>query len=80
MLTQADYDASAGQYFTYEVRCDNPQCSSFNLEYGGVQAETLYPYIMCGACGNQILNLKQEGSDWVVIEEARSFFEKIGML
>ena len=80
MATQEEYDNSAGQFMTYEVRCKNSGCSSYNFEYGDVQAETIYPYIMCGACGEQILNLKQEGSNWVVIEDARTFFQEIGML
>jgi hypothetical protein len=80
MLTQENYNASAGQFFNYEVRCNNPECFSFNFVYGDVQAETIYPYILCGSCGDQILNLKKEGSDWVVIQEARAFFQEIGML
>jgi hypothetical protein len=74
MATQEEYDNSAGQFVIYEVRCDNPECSSFNFEYGGVQAETIYPYIMCGACGEQILNLKADGEEWKVIQEAFSYF------
>lgn len=77
MATQEEYDNSAGQFVTYDVRCENSGCSSFNLEYGDVQAETIYPYIMCGSCGSQILNLKAQGQDWQVIQEAFSYFEEL---
>ena len=80
MATQKEYDESAGQYFTYDALCKNPDCKSVDLIQEGIVAETIYPYIFCGGCGNQILDLKPEGGDWTVIEEAFSYFGKMGAL
>jgi hypothetical protein len=77
MATQEQYDNSAGEFITYEVSCQNLECSSYDLEYGNVRAETIYPYIFCGSCGNQILKLKAEGKEWTFIEEAFSYFSKL---
>ena len=80
MVTKEDYDNSAGQYFIYEIKCTNQNCSVYNNEYGDIQAETIYPYIICGSCGEQITTIKQNGFDWITVEPARNFFNKIGML
>ena len=79
MATQQEYDDSAGQFFTYDILCKNPECKLFDLIQEGIVAETIYPYIFCG-CKNQILDLKREGGDWEVVEEAFSYFGKMGSL
>lgn len=80
MATQEQYDNSAGLYFTYDALCKNSECKSFDLIQENIVAETIYPYIFCGGCNAQILNLKREDGDWEVIEEAFSYFGKMGAL
>ena len=78
---EEEYIATSDVSYTYYVVCKNDQCPSYNLEYGNVLAETEYPYILCGPCGQQTTNLKRYGdSEWSVIEDAQTFFSRIGTI
>lgn len=79
--TKEDYENSMENFFEYEVICNNSECPSVNKIQSKIRAETIYPYIFCGGCGQQVLNIKRSDSeDWELIDDAFTFFAEIGLI